>query len=1195
MATRPAKTNHPLRSTLRLGLQLCALVVIVVALLLAVARMMVPLVGQHADRVYEVLSEQLGRTITAQHTKTAIQRLSPQLALEGVELLDPSGKPAARIGEVFIKFDIIQSVLDRRLRFDHLRVVDPEIVIEQHDGVWRIAGFDLNETIEHPPDARPGSRVFFAWLGLLSGLRLENVRVDCEPCNRAITDRIRLPSLEFYLDRDETLHLNGTVEWRDTSPEPLILRAGFKAFCPANHSQIDLDFSSIYATQAGRSWHSQGNLTVMLDGLSAAEINGSLNYVDVSDLLTVINASINAPALSDFLVHTVPGGSLTEMTIHVPLADESSTLSATAKFADLRLNAWNNIPGVSGISGEANFNGQVVDVALESEQVVFDAPHLFRNTLSLDQLIASLSWQPGDEGWEIRAPKIDASNGDLTLSGSGAFDWYHDTERSPEMALMLSFRDVDGRRTSHYLPAKIMADSLVSWLDHNLIDGQIPVATLTLNGPLRNFPFHRSDGEFKVSATIENGHIVPSRFAHWPAIENIHGELVFDRSSLHITADSATTHGIPIDRVTASVADVLADQSSLMVEGQALVDLKRDIGYINASPLQQYLGAVMDEVSLSGTAKLALDLSIPFDDQETAVDGWLQLNKATVGVINDELLFSDVSGKLRFNGSGLKPSELTARFLGYPTHVTLHSESNSEVLIEADGRFDDKSLNEAFDLPQIPLLKGSSAWVAKVRVGADKTIVQFDSDLRGTALLLPAPLDKAADSVSTLRVKASIRDELAALRIQLDDHQARLELDLTPHVKLNRGHIGIFQTVKALPKSGTLLIDVNTTLNAEPWLSWYQHLPPAADANARHDAIDVLGTFTQIEAAGQRLDNTSVLWSSRRSSVNGENERWSALLSGSHVAGTIRYLEQQPNDRLIVKLDKLYVSMPDEDEASEQTPAPPKTEAPRIFDIDIAVEQLFLDSRNLGTLSLQLTQDEYKDVRVSDLRLTNEDTRLFAELNTIHGDAGVAKSSLTLSVGSDNFGRTLNRFGFENTLVNGRGTAELNSRWPGSISDFAIARISGDFKVKMKEAIVPAIEPGIGRLFGALSLETLTRRLTLDFSDLIEQGFTVDRLEGHGNFELGVMNIEEMNIRGPAADIRLSGDTNLLTKELFLDASVLPKVTSSLPLAAALTNPMLGLAILFAQTALKEDLEKMTQMDYRIRGRWSDPSATEVK
>ncbi|MBU0745080.1 MAG: AsmA-like C-terminal domain-containing protein, partial [Gammaproteobacteria bacterium] len=129
---------------------------------------------------------------------------------------------------------------------------------------------------------------------------------------------------------------------------------------------------------------------------------------------------------------------------------------------------------------------------------------------------------------------------------------------------------------------------------------------------------------------------------------------------------------------------------------------------------------------------------------------------------------------------------------------------------------------------------------------------------------------------------------------------------------------------------------------------------------------------------------------------------------------------------------------------------------------------------------------------------------------------------------------------------------------------------------------------GFGRLLGILSLQSLPRRLTLDFSDLTQKGFGFDTMDG--NFELagGNIQIKKINLDGPAASVKAKGRVDIKKQDYDITLNVVPKITSSIPVAATIVGgPIVGLLTLVADRAITTVMKKTSIYTYRVTGSWA--------
>ena len=134
------------------------------------------------------------------------------------------------------------------------------------------------------------------------------------------------------------------------------------------------------------------------------------------------------------------------------------------------------------------------------------------------------------------------------------------------------------------------------------------------------------------------------------------------------------------------------------------------------------------------------------------------------------------------------------------------------------------------------------------------------------------------------------------------------------------------------------------------------------------------------------------------------------------------------------------------------------------------------------------------------------------------------------------------------------------------------------------------VEPGAGRVLGLFSLAQLPRRLMLDFRDFFSKGFAFDQLEGELRFADGQAHTDGIVIDGPAADIRIRGDTDLRAQRFDQTIDVLPKSGNLLTVVGAVAGGPVGAAVGAAANAvLAKPLGEIGAKTYRVSGPWKEP------
>jgi uncharacterized protein YhdP len=177
------------------------------------------------------------------------------------------------------------------------------------------------------------------------------------------------------------------------------------------------------------------------------------------------------------------------------------------------------------------------------------------------------------------------------------------------------------------------------------------------------------------------------------------------------------------------------------------------------------------------------------------------------------------------------------------------------------------------------------------------------------------------------------------------------------------------------------------------------------------------------------------------------------------------------------------------------------------------------------------------------------------------------------------------------------GTAKLtgNLNWHGSPQAFNLATLSGDMKLEAHRGQFMKLDPGAGKLLGLLSLQSLPRRLTLDFRDVFSKGFAFDTILGVMSVNQGVMTTNDFVMQGPAAVVTMTGTTDLVQETQNLRVKVVPVVGDSVSLLAFLGGPAVGIGTYILQKLLKDPLGKIVAHDYAVTGTWENPTALKIE
>jgi len=118
----------------------------------------------------------------------------------------------------------------------------------------------------------------------------------------------------------------------------------------------------------------------------------------------------------------------------------------------------------------------------------------------------------------------------------------------------------------------------------------------------------------------------------------------------------------------------------------------------------------------------------------------------------------------------------------------------------------------------------------------------------------------------------------------------------------------------------------------------------------------------------------------------------------------------------------------------------------------------------------------------------------------------------------------------------------------------------------------------------------LPKRLSLDFRDVFDAGFSFDEASGSFTMENGHARTDDVILSSSAARISLAGSTDLVGQQYDQLLTVKPGLGNTLPVIGAIAGGPVGAAAgLALQGLLHEQLGDALQVQYTITGSWDDP------
>ncbi len=957
----------------------------------------------------------------------------------------------------------------------------------------------------------------------------------------------------------------------------------------------------------GERTHPTTDLTLWSRGQAGArQLQFGLQRLRLDDLLALAALLPLESEQQEILARLQPRGELLELRVILDLSDSTAPRrwQVAGRLQGLSLQPMDGAPGVRGLDLELSMDQEHGIAVLASNDLELEFPDLFRWPLTGERLSGDLHWRYGERGLQIHSDEILLDTPDIATRSRLRLDLPAD-DAPRFIDLQTDYRDADGTATSRYLPAGILSEELVGWLDKSIVSGHVPSGSFILRGPLADWPYYGREGQFQVLFGAE--HVILDYQDGWPRLEEVVAEVHFNNESLEILAQDARLLGSRVRHARAWLPD-LDKTRHVFIKGAVTGPFSDSFRILRETSLAENKARYVAGMNGRGRAELRLDMAIPVEDGEDyRVDGRVLWRKNASLLLEDRgLALEALQGALTFNEAGVFADDIRARLWDLPVQARVHTDDGGE------GR--DANTRISLELPLRPAtlareyphvgwqhLHGSAPARLTLDIdhGSDRNALpvhyRLDSELNGILVDLPAPLGKAAAQQRSLFIAGDLPVQSGdELQIGYGDIQGAFRLQQDPHTEhfaVDAGvvHCGTRHTPK-VARSGFILGGHLPELDAGAWADWLaQHAPrrlqtsdERRNPSRRVDlAIDKLrlprGSLNDVLLAMLRTPNA-----------------WEADIRSRELEGEIRLPDGDRHKPLSVQLKTLRLD-PEQWESIAETDAPAQWPDPRrASGLYLSVEELYLGGRPFGRLDIK-AMPVPEGLHLTQFSLDGPLLTLAGEGSWL-GDTRKQHSTLDLKGGSADLGRTLRELNFTTALGHSVLDFEASLNWPAPLLEPGLDRVQGKLQFHIGEGRILDVDPGVGRLFGLLNLGALNRRLTLDFTDLFKEGYAFDSIDARFSIGGGNALAEAVEIVGPAADLSISGRTGLLTQDYQQVVTVTPEISATLPLAGALAGgPVVAAALLLAEQVMGEEVNKLIRYQYSVTGPWNDPQIERIE
>lgn len=972
--------------------------------------------------------------------------------------------------------------------------------------------------------------------------------------------------------------------------------------------------SSDLTLQSGeQTWHDLRLQVVREQGIYTT----ALQQLQLSAAQPLLELFANdSPAIQQLLAYQIDGR-LTELGLRL----DGNQWFLRGDFLDLRSAPVDDVPGVRGLSGNFSANHQFIRADINGQDGELAWGDAFDRATPYQTLQVRLELLKQADGWQVRVPRLALRHPDIELDAQMRLD----LGEHPSMELLGELRGVPVKHAKYYFPRRHMPETVINYLTPALVSGKVPVARVLWAGEFAKYPYTEHDGIFQALADVSDTEFSFDR--SWPSIKQMQAELLFENASMLIQSRAGQLFDIELaDGVTTAIPDLFrADY--LVIDIAKHTKAEQVTGLMLASPLSDSVGATLDYLGVQGDVDAKVQLNIGIAKDDVVVKGDVDFADNKLDIRAPAVQVDQLHGHLSFINDKIDSDQLNFVALGVPMQAQLHGVQQAQhyqVSLQAQGEQELDQLLGLVSPAWAALGSGAAPYTWDLQIALPKTGFRYTSamsvDLANAELRLPEPFGKEKTDGVTLQLDSQGDEQGSQIALRYGD-----QLKFSSHLDQASGQID--QALLQLGQSDRQLepgfyIDAGLpTAELADWLDLL--VTQIREWPATEDSEQPL--FPALSAVTARIDTLHLFddanFHQLELTLTPQDEHFQLQLQGDEVAGTLLIGKRLQEQGIEANLQRLHLVFENSAEQKLEDAAY-KARLPQLKDsekIDFAAQEAeafaALTPMNwlaeLPPLTLQCA-----DCRIGDYNLGQVTAKAHSDGSQWHLDKITAERAghiwqgagrwqkddtigatyLAASLDTQSFGQLLQDYDISSSMTGSRATVELNQMsWQGSPFQFNRQTLSGNVKWNLAEGTLVEVSDGGARVFSFLSLDSLLRKLRLDFRDVFAKGFFYSSMSGTMKLKNGVAQTRDTQVDGAAGLIEMQGKTDLKARKIKYQMDFSPKVTSSLPVIVAwMVNPVTGVAA-YALDEMFQSAEVISKIQFDVTGDLDNPTVTEVK
>lgn len=940
-------------------------------------------------------------------------------------------------------------------------------------------------------------------------------------------------------------------------------------------------------------------------GLGAIPDQLSADSIDLSRLSAWLDKQPFMPYMAQRAVTMLqPEGHIENLVVRWPQPDWAA-FELDADLFNVEVKPWGGAPGLGPVTGRLRHDIRGGSIDLDNNRFTMHFPDLKMPRWEYTFARGHVNWALTDEAVEVGSGLLQLKNKDVTAAGRFFFRLPYDNDKQTDLTLLIGVNDSQGVAFREYIPPAEVGRETHRWLMEAIQGGVVRQGGFMLNANTRSrLPDYQKP---VVQLFLDVNDLQFGFDPEWPAVTKGDGFFYYRDFGFMVRAKGKLLDSKVRDAWVYSPPG----SQRLRILGKSQGDARDIRRILLETSLREEVGDQLNGWEWSAKARTSVDIDIDLSRKRSPrVSASTALSQGRLVSVQNRLSFENLKGTIRYSTkTGLQAKALNGTLFGQAVDGTILTEENEDkgsvTKVQLHGSAAAEQIKEWLDLSFLSLAQGKTEYDAELQICGSRAFcdqLTISSSLRGVEVKAPAPFGKKAEQARGLDIMLSLSDPLQQ-KLWVNYDNAARGIFLVVNDQAVSGRIVLGEKAGKLPEQPGLWVE-----GYVPYIDTAEVQRFLVDAGFidadKQDANGVSQADNEKTSAGSmpiqdialdigRLRMGTLELHQLATRMRKSDTGWQIAGVNEMLKGAL-FLPDAPIRPAKLQLEYLKVAKDAlSSQSAMQTAADTEKgsfDAADLPKLDVAIEALSINDKPLGRWSMALRPDE-NGVTAQDVVGDMLGIRVRGDARW--STAGVENTAVLAQFESDNLKPFLNAWGYSRYIELSELGVTANLVWEDAPWTFSTEGLNGEFELKAKNGRI--IEAGGSgqflRVLGILNLETLGRRLRLDFTDLFAQGLAFDRLDADYRLLNGqAYTRTPFKLKGPSADMQLTGHLDLANETVDKDMEVVLPVTKNLPIMGVLLGqPQVAGAVYLIDKLIGNRLEKFTTIKYHLSGDWSDP------